>query len=297
MLIAVTKDANNYILPVAYAIVDEETVESWSWFLQQFRMHIANRSMRPLCVISDRHKGIINAMENLEEWKEPHAYHRFCLRHVRSKFMRKFKGVSLKRLCWSIGSTSQGRKYRWSIREMRSIDQKAWDYLHAIEGSKWIVYHDEGHRRWGNLTKNSFESFNNALRGARMLSIKACIEYTFNKAIQQFQKHTEIARSCITALPPRVWDTYTERELHAQGHTVVEFNYDKGEYKVTSRLHANEHSGNDYTVEYRRKKCTCRKWQMQRFPCSQAIAVCHYTGEIFFATLTCITWYTIYNIV
>ncbi|KAK1408105.1 hypothetical protein QVD17_39738 [Tagetes erecta] len=31
MLIAVCKNANNYVLPVAYAIVDEETTESWSW--------------------------------------------------------------------------------------------------------------------------------------------------------------------------------------------------------------------------------------------------------------------------
>lgn len=32
MLVVVTKDANNNILPVAYAIVDEETVHSWCWF-------------------------------------------------------------------------------------------------------------------------------------------------------------------------------------------------------------------------------------------------------------------------
>ena len=70
-MIAVSKNANNYILPMAYAIVDEETNESWSWFFQQFHEHVRSSSMGKLCVISDRHKGIVNVMENFEDWREP----------------------------------------------------------------------------------------------------------------------------------------------------------------------------------------------------------------------------------
>nr|KAJ0224560.1 hypothetical protein LSAT_V11C100029410 [Lactuca sativa]KAJ0225000.1 hypothetical protein LSAT_V11C100029380 [Lactuca sativa]KAJ0228384.1 hypothetical protein LSAT_V11C100029440 [Lactuca sativa] len=45
------RDANNNILPVSYAIVDEETTHSWSWFLYQFRHFVAQD--RQLSVISD----------------------------------------------------------------------------------------------------------------------------------------------------------------------------------------------------------------------------------------------------
>ena len=65
MLVAVAQDANGNILPVAFAIVDEETVESWCWFMEQFRLFVAQD--KSLCVISDRHRGIINAMKNLED--------------------------------------------------------------------------------------------------------------------------------------------------------------------------------------------------------------------------------------
>ncbi|XP_076900459.1 uncharacterized protein LOC143554625 [Bidens hawaiensis] len=82
LLIAVTKNANNHILPMAYAIVDEETNESWMWFFQQLREHIVNDNIGSLCVISDR-QGIIKATETLDYWKEPNAYRRFCLRHIR----------------------------------------------------------------------------------------------------------------------------------------------------------------------------------------------------------------------
>ncbi|GJZ50104.1 MULE transposase domain-containing protein [Tanacetum coccineum] len=81
MLIVVIKDANNCILPVAYAIDDEETNQSWSWFLEQFKYYVAQD--RRLCVVSDRNRGIINAMINIEEWKEPMGYHRFCLPTIR----------------------------------------------------------------------------------------------------------------------------------------------------------------------------------------------------------------------
>ncbi|KAD6119021.1 hypothetical protein E3N88_10292 [Mikania micrantha] len=81
LLIVVSKNANNYILPVVYAIDDEETNESWSWFFQQFHQHVRNNSMGKLCVISDRHKGIVNVMENDEDWMEPKAYHRRSREH------------------------------------------------------------------------------------------------------------------------------------------------------------------------------------------------------------------------
>ena len=41
MLVAVSKGTNNHILPMAYAIVEEEAVHSWYWFFQQFRFYVA----------------------------------------------------------------------------------------------------------------------------------------------------------------------------------------------------------------------------------------------------------------
>ncbi|KAI3823140.1 hypothetical protein L1987_04572 [Smallanthus sonchifolius] len=256
LLIAVTKDANKYILSVAYAIVDEETNDSW-----------------------DRHKDIIHAMNNLDMWKEPLAYHRFCLRHVRSNFMKKFKNVSLKRLCWSIGSTTQRRKYRSCIQQMKKINPEAWEYLKQIGFNKWTLMHDEKDSRWGNLTTNISESLNNALRGARVLPIKACIDYTFNKVVQQFRNHTDIAKHCKTSLPPRVWHTFDERDNRGQDHTVTEFNEEEGWYRVTSMMQTNQDGDNDYIVQYKNKKCSCGKWQAERFPCSHAISICRHRGE------------------
>ncbi|KAL3502784.1 hypothetical protein ACH5RR_037233 [Cinchona calisaya] len=61
LLIAVALDTNNQILPVAYAIVDEETIQSWGWFMEQLRHHVV-RDLETVCIISDRHRGIVNDM-------------------------------------------------------------------------------------------------------------------------------------------------------------------------------------------------------------------------------------------
>lgn len=60
MLVVVSKDTNNHILSVAFAIVDEEMVHSWCWLFEQFRLYVARD--KQLCVISDRHRGIILAV-------------------------------------------------------------------------------------------------------------------------------------------------------------------------------------------------------------------------------------------
>lgn len=276
LLVAASKDANNNILPISYAIVDEETVHSWCWFLGHFRNFVAPN--RQLCVLSDRHKGIIHAMENLEEWKEPLAYHRFCLRHVRSNLMKRYKNVNLKKICWSMGSTTQKRKFTKYIREIKAINREAWQYLREIKRSQWCLLYDENHRL-GFLTTNISESMNNALRGARQLPIRACIDLTFNRTVQLFRKHSGIAMNCITPLPKCMWRLFLKRDTRAQSHVLSEFHYNERVYRVVTRSQINGTGGNTHTVNYFQHMCTCGKWQMERFPCSHALAVCRNRGD------------------
>ncbi|XP_047952782.1 uncharacterized protein LOC125198487 [Salvia hispanica] len=55
LLVACGVDANKKTLTIAYAVVDEETGESWQWFLYHVRIHVV-KYQREVCIISDRHK-------------------------------------------------------------------------------------------------------------------------------------------------------------------------------------------------------------------------------------------------
>ncbi|KAL9685796.1 hypothetical protein QQ045_023249 [Rhodiola kirilowii] len=90
-MIAVTFDVENEILPIAYALVESENVESWKWFMMCIRNGVTQR--QGLCIISDRHIGIIRVMKE-DDWMPPKAYHRICIRHFASNLNQKVKCIA-----------------------------------------------------------------------------------------------------------------------------------------------------------------------------------------------------------
>ena len=86
LLVAVAHDANDRLLPLAFALVTAENNENWEWFMYQVRTKIFGPE-REVCVISDRHQGILNAMEIDIPGHAP-LHHRWCMRHFVSNFYR-----------------------------------------------------------------------------------------------------------------------------------------------------------------------------------------------------------------
>ncbi|XP_074359209.1 uncharacterized protein LOC141698417 [Apium graveolens] len=104
-------DSNNHPFPLCYGLVDEETYENWSWFLQRIRRHVC-RQKTGVCIISDRAASILSAVRDPQNgFAEPLGIHRFCLLHVRSKFCHHHPGGELKKLMWTTGTTTQVSKH------------------------------------------------------------------------------------------------------------------------------------------------------------------------------------------
>ena len=91
--------------------------------------------------------------------------------------------------------------------------------------------------------------------------------------------------NCNTPLPSRMWPLFRKRDTSAQSHTLTEFNYNEGVYRLVTKLLVNENGGNTHTVSYYQHTCTCGKWQMERFPCSHALAVCRFRGDNHFSII------------
>ncbi|XP_016171539.1 uncharacterized protein LOC107613873 [Arachis ipaensis] len=56
LLVAVSQDDNNNIVPIAFAIVEGETSDAWHFFLSSLRQHVVTRD--GVGLISDRHESI-----------------------------------------------------------------------------------------------------------------------------------------------------------------------------------------------------------------------------------------------
>ncbi|XP_075515605.1 uncharacterized protein LOC142550254 [Primulina tabacum] len=222
MLIAVGLDGNNQILPVAFAIVDEETYDSWKWFLELLCKHVVRESTG-VCLISDRYRGIINAVEEIPDFRHPRGVHRFCLRHVCSNFNTHFKNVHLKDLCWKAGKQHQIRKFDAIMDEIKNLESRAFVYLSEIDKLKWTLTHD-GEWRLGVMTTNMSECLNSVLKGARRLPVSALVQLTFNRCVQYFIDRITRRQRMIQSNQP--WPDYAFRlyekwSSRSSEHTIV----------------------------------------------------------------------------
>ncbi|XP_057749260.1 uncharacterized protein LOC130968166 [Arachis stenosperma] len=111
LLIAIAQDGNSNILPVAFALVEGENAESWTFFLSHLRQHVTPQP--GLLVISDRHNGIKAALEAPDGgWLPPSAYRAFCIRHVAANFALTFKGKDAMSQ-HLVNSNRPGSNYDW----------------------------------------------------------------------------------------------------------------------------------------------------------------------------------------
>ncbi|XP_020964015.1 uncharacterized protein LOC107611680 [Arachis ipaensis] len=118
LLVAVSQDGNNNIVPIAFAIVEGETSDAWHFFLSNLRQHVVTRD--GVGLISDRHESINAAVERSNgAWSPLRAFHMFCTRHIESNFLRKFKVPYLQKLVVNIGYSRTVREYEVRYQRLR----------------------------------------------------------------------------------------------------------------------------------------------------------------------------------
>jgi transposase-like protein len=83
---ATAVDGNNWMFPVALAVMENENEESWDWFLRE--LHQAIGMPEGLVISSDIQKGLIKAVSQVY----PLTEHRECMRHLYSNFKKHFSG-------------------------------------------------------------------------------------------------------------------------------------------------------------------------------------------------------------
>ncbi|KAL0437320.1 UNVERIFIED_CONTAM: hypothetical protein Sradi_0439900 [Sesamum radiatum] len=243
LLVAVTLDANNQVLPLAFALVDEETLASWTWFLQMLARHFLPNEDDRVCLISDRHPGLINAINYVPAFKV------------------------------------ECRKFDRIMEEIKSLNPEAYDWLGNIDKTQWTLAHDGGWRT-GILTTNMSEAVNGVLKGARRLPIVPLVEITLNRSAQYFLQRT--ARANRMVMDNQQWADYAfrlfeARQAEAIHHIVQKFDYNQQSASVIT-LSTTGQGSRTYVVKLRQQMCSCGKWATHGIPCSHAIQASRHFG-------------------
>ncbi|XP_057539719.1 uncharacterized protein LOC130817822 [Amaranthus tricolor] len=279
LMIGMSIDANSQLFPLAFAVVEGESNDTWSWFLDCIRHYVTKRD--GLCVISDRHKGILHAMNRVGKGREePYALHRFCKRHLASNVHKKFKNIAVKNLFGKASEQTKIRKYNFYMNRLKELNEDAYKYL--VDGSiperQWTLIHDGGHR-YGVRTTNMSEAFNGVMKGARSLPITSLVRMTFYRVNEYFATRRDLGRSRLDSghvYAKKPSDTIDKNAEKARFHDVRIYDTVRGIFEVTTgcgnRIAGK--GGKSYMVDLTATSCTCQKPTIFKLPCSHVLAVC-----------------------
>ncbi|KAL8120542.1 hypothetical protein AgCh_017649 [Apium graveolens] len=229
-----------------------------------------------ICVISDRHVGIMAAMQK-SGWYEPLDHHRYCVRHFATNFATKFKRAGMKDRLVELASQVQPKKFELLLGEFFVLETRAVQWFEDKPFMNWSLVHDE-HHRFGIMTTNHAESWNKSIVDARRLPLTSLVQVLFHKTIEYFdQWRLEIA---LQVSKGQIFTKYACHFLnrtvkHSTGHSVKVFDRGTWLFQVVTRRDGLK-GGNTHTVRLQESTCTCGKLQNYRIPCSHVIACCSY---------------------
>nr|CAD41115.2 OSJNBb0070J16.11 [Oryza sativa Japonica Group]CAE02346.1 OSJNBb0072M01.7 [Oryza sativa Japonica Group] len=131
---AIGVDGNNQVLPLAFAFVESENTDSWYWFLKLVKTKVVG--MRPnVCLIHDRHAGILRAIEELQFGSMERGYpgvwedvqSRWCMRHMGANFFKQFKNKELMNMFKRLCNQNQEKKFNELWKRLDELTAKCSD--------------------------------------------------------------------------------------------------------------------------------------------------------------------------
>ncbi|WOL01448.1 hypothetical protein Cni_G10164 [Canna indica] len=128
LLSAIGRDDNNQMFPIAWAVVEGENYDSWSWFLGLLFDDLCIDQGYGWTLISDQQKGL----EYVIKQRVPAAKHRNCARHVYANWKKKHNGHVLKSAFWRIVRCNAESEFKRALNELQAISPPAFQDFIAI---------------------------------------------------------------------------------------------------------------------------------------------------------------------
>ncbi|XP_011078638.1 uncharacterized protein LOC105162328 [Sesamum indicum] len=269
LLAAIGRDPNDNIYLIAVAYVEVEKYDSWEWFLNLLLRDIGLQNERGWALISNRQKGLLEAIAELA----PRAEHRFCLRHMYNNFKEKFKGQQLKKMFWKAASTYSVNQHLKTMAEIEKMypkkdaEQTPYEWLAEIPPVHWARCFFPTKTKCDVLMNNMNESFDHIILEARELPIIQMFEWIRNKFMGRIQVKREGMEKYEGVVCPNTMKKTEVQRLESRNC----FPYWAGEDKYEVM-----HFMQNHIVYLKEKFCSCGMFQLVGYPCCHVIAAIDY---------------------
>ncbi|XP_013589656.1 uncharacterized protein LOC106373754 [Brassica napus] len=256
LLTASRQDGNFQVFPMAFAIVDSEDIEAWTWFLQKVERLLADSSN--LAIISDRATSIANAVSCVY----PQAHHGFCIVHLARNVNARFSSKGLARLVTAAVTAHRMRDYKNFCDKIRASNNECGVYLGKIGSARWSRTYFGG-QRYNIMTSNIAEQLNNALVEGRSSPIIELVMFIQGMMTRWFSARRKKANKHRGLMTIEVDKVMTKTMAMFRGSKVNSIS--SWSCQVVGKF------GGSESVQLEQKKCTCKYFDNMKIPCGHAM--------------------------
>ncbi|KAH1265470.1 hypothetical protein GmHk_01G001170 [Glycine max] len=260
LLMATSQDGNGGVLPLAFAVVEGETLTVWSWFLAHLREHVTDKNV--ICLISDRHASIKSVIANEAlGWQPPHGYHVYCVRHIASNFNRKFNNVKQKEMFKKLAYTPCKHVFDQNLEKFCQLSPAIATWIDRISKEKWSMAYNTSGRRYGHMTTNLSECVNKVLKDCRSIPIIALVKSTYSRCRKYFVDRDRQAQRQLSE--GQVYCSKLVKELRknqeqACSHIVRVYDIHSTRFEVEETFNPiTQHGGQKWAVNLNGHYCQC----------------------------------------
>ncbi|KAK3221746.1 hypothetical protein Dsin_008771 [Dipteronia sinensis] len=171
LLVAVCKDDNEMIYPLAFGFPNSECTELWTWFLKRLREVILYPER--VLIVSDRYAGIFAGMEV----SFPDAAHGVCAYHLSQNLKRICKQRDdVIKLYYRAACVYNVVEFDREMAELKASHRKVYDELLEVGKEKFSRAHSP--KKWYHMmTTNIAESINSCLLAIWKLRITSITDF------------------------------------------------------------------------------------------------------------------------
>jgi MULE transposase domain len=273
LLITVGIDAEDRILPLAFALVPGENETWWSWFCDCLVQAFDHALPPQYVIISDRDKGLVQAVDS----KLPGAYHAMCCQHIAENIHKRF-GKDYKARFWQIARASTRSAFDIAVQALQRDAPEVEEYMSSI-GYNTFAFACFPHPRFGHDTSNIVESMNSVWRDIRELPPLQLINGIYQWYIKTFYKRRNLKiTSGNSMLSNSAYRAYKSRESLTRSYHVLAASETSFLVTITR--------GAQFLVNLPVREigeilgsCSCKKYHEYLAPCSHAIACILHIGQ------------------
>ncbi|XP_050227587.1 uncharacterized protein LOC126677148 [Mercurialis annua] len=262
LLSAVGRDGNNQMFPVAWAIVEAENEETWTWFLELLMDDLRYDDGYGLTLVSDQQKGLKNAICK----RVPFAEHRNCARHIYANWKKNNKGPELKRIFWNVVNATNEPEYKKHLEILKKKSVIAYDDFIKQSPKVFCKSFVRTTPLCDAITSNLVETFNGYICKARQLQAIHMLEEIRTTLMERMYAKHELMVKHHEDLCPRIRQKIDKNQKFTKFCTAKPA---KGAFQVMCGEY-------QFVVNLTHKTCACGAWQLTGIPCSHALACINY---------------------